>query len=110
LGEVRDVATDPQGRIYVAEGFYARVQRYSADGEFEVGWPVPTAGFFALRTTSDGQLQVATARGNKLLTYTADGQLVSEGTHDGRLAQEFAAENETTGGLAARGGPAAARC
>jgi hypothetical protein len=104
LGEVHDVATDSRGRIYVAEGFYARVQRYSPGGEFELGWSVPTGGVFALRTTPDDHVQVATARANKLLTYNADGQLVSATTHDGKMSQEFASETETTGDYAVRRG------
>ena len=99
LGVVRDVATDSRGRIYVAVGMYSRVQRYSPDGQFEVGWSVPTAGFFALRTTPDDRVQVAAARANKLLTYSPDGELLdSQVSLKDDLSPEFASERETTGG------------
>jgi hypothetical protein len=105
LGDLRDVAVDPAGRIYVADEFHSRVQRYAPDGEFQLGWPVPTAGVFALRTTADGRVLVATARANKLLTYDADGRLL-----DGRYGlkedryPEFVSEAETTGPYAVRRG------
>jgi hypothetical protein len=108
LGDVEDVAVDSQGRIYVGTGFLAhRVQRYSPGGEFECGWPVPTSGAFAMRTTPDGWVLVATARGKKLLTYSGDGELQFEATYDWRkenLLGEFASETETTGPYAVRRG------
>src|SRR5688572_3677847 len=48
LGHLEDVAVDSQGRIFVAEGLFHRIQRYARDGKFERGWFVPTAGAFAL--------------------------------------------------------------
>lgn len=104
LGDVRDVAVDSRGRIYVADTFCHRVQRYSAEGRFELGWFVPTAGVFALRTTDHDQLQVATARANKLLTYTGDGWVQSRNEWGEDRYSEYLAERETTGHFAIGGG------
>jgi hypothetical protein len=76
FGDLQDVAVDAHGRIYVAEGLYHRVQRYSPEGNFQCGWFVPTSGAFALRATTDDRILVATARANKLLTYDSEGQLL----------------------------------
>jgi len=105
FGDLDDVAVDSKGRIYVADGFHSRVQRYSPDGEFERGWYVPTSGVFALRTAANDEVHVATARANKLLKYNSDGDLLS-GQY--RLKedyyQEYESETETTGPYAVRGG------
>jgi hypothetical protein len=45
LGDPTDVAVDSQGRIYIAENFCHRVQRYSPVGKFERGWFVDTSGY-----------------------------------------------------------------
>ena len=105
LGKAGDVAVDSRGRIYVAEDFHHRVQRYSPDGEFERGWSVPTAGVFALRTTADDRVVVATARANKLLTYDRDGGLLG-GLYNQKedRYREYASETETTGPYAVRRG------
>ena len=105
LSDPLDVAVDSKGRIYVADGMYSRVQRYSPEGQFQLGWFVPTAGVFALKTLEDDRVQVATARANKLLTYSADGEPLTalywqQTDHYG----EFAKEQTTTGGYLVRGG------
>jgi hypothetical protein len=105
INDIADVAVDSQGRIYVADSFHSRVQRYSPDGEFEHGWFVPTSGVFALRTTANDEVKVATARANKLLKYNIDGELL-----DGEYwlkedyYQEYASETETSGPYAIRRG------
>ncbi len=77
LSDVNDVAVDSQGRIYVMIGAYHRIQRYSAEGEFQLGWHIPTAGASAICTTPDDRVKVAAARRNKLFEYTCDGRLLS---------------------------------
>ena len=105
LSDPRDVAVDSQGRIYVAEGMYSRVQRYSPEGQFQLGWFVPTAGVFSLKTREGDRVQVATARANKVLTYSADGYLIT-GLYwqDTDHYLEFANEQTTTGGYVVRRG------
>ena len=66
---------------------------------------MPTSGAFALRTTSDDRVQVATARANKLLTYSCDGKLLT-GQY-GRNENDFesyASEMETRSKYSARRG------
>jgi hypothetical protein len=104
FGDLIDVAVDDQGRIYVADGFYSRVQRYSASGEFERGWFADTAGVFALRTTATGLVEVATARANKLLTYTPDGQLLSD-VRGPRLYSTYADDRTKAGPYKVKRGP-----
>jgi hypothetical protein len=105
LGDVSDVAVDSAGHIYVAENFHHRVQRCSPDGKFELGWFVPTGGFYGLRTTADDRVEVATARANKFITYSRDGRLLTLNAWQKQdRAQEFASETQTTGGYIVRGG------
>lgn len=101
---LEDVAVDARGRIYVADPFYHRIQKYSADGVFERGWKVQTSGAFALRTTAQDRVVVATARGNKRLTYDCDGNLLEalEGL-DVDECDAYANETETTGHYAVMG-------
>jgi hypothetical protein len=104
LSHVADVAVDSHGRIYVAESFFQRIQRYSPEGRFERGWFVPTSGVFALRTTADDRVKVATARASKLLTYSPDGQLLDAiewGKYN--YYAEYEGELETTGRMVIRG-------
>jgi len=105
LGNPHDVAVDSHGRIYLAEGFSHRIQRYSPKGQFELGWFVPTAGLFGLRTAPDDRVQVATERSNKLLVYSSDGQLLSSERYRKEYeARDFISETETTGGYTIRNG------
>lgn len=108
FGDLEDVAVDSRGRIYVGEGLHgARVQRYSPEGEFERGWFVPTSGAFALRTTPDGRVQVATIRGRELLTYTSDGDLLDSqhwSLQKEDRYSEFSSETDTTGPYVIRRG------
>ncbi|MFT3784818.1 MAG: hypothetical protein QM770_01460 [Tepidisphaeraceae bacterium] len=77
LFSVDDVTTDERGQMYVANGFYQRVQRYSATGQFERGWNIPAAGgMFRFTIANAGIVQVVTARTDQRLTYNVDGELV----------------------------------
>jgi hypothetical protein len=73
LCDLRDVAVDSRGRIYVLDAFHGRVQRYSPDGEFQRGWFVLRSKVYALHVTADDRVIV---RANKLLTYSSDGELL----------------------------------
>ena len=78
FGDHLAIASDQLGKIYVGDGYYGRVQRYSSKGEFELGWFVKTGGgVFILRSIDKNRLEVAAAR-EGLLTYSSDGRLLSE--------------------------------
>lgn len=84
FGQLADVAVDADGRIYVAEAFNSRIQRYSRSGAFELGWFVPAyGGAFRITDIGEGYIIVATLRGNQGLTYTASGQLQSASEREG---------------------------
>ena len=103
LGNPTNVVVDSKGRIYVAEGAYARVQRYSADGQFERGWWVSEGAFhFALRIMPDDFVQVATAA-DYLVTYSPDGELISNRRTRGEgLVAKFETDTTTSGGYEVR--------
>ena len=93
LGHPVNAAVDSKDRIFVAENFHHRVQRYSSNGNFEMGWFVPTSGAFALRTISDDRVQIATARANKLLTYSCDLLMVADVLPLGGIRGSYTAGN-----------------
>ncbi len=76
LGDPDGAFVDSRGRIYVGDGFYFRVQRYSPDGAFERGWFVP--GIIALRVSNADQVEVATRSANRVQTYDTEGRLLRD--------------------------------
>jgi hypothetical protein len=78
LGDLRGVAVDSQGNIYVGTLFYCRVQAYDANGRYRYGRFLRTAGgALRMRVNSDDRLEVATARTDLLYTFAGDGRLIS---------------------------------
>ena len=77
LGDPDSVDTDATGRIYVTDGFYKRVQRFTPSGDFEFGWYIDAAGPFRLRVLKDATIEVAVAKAESVLVYTADGRLAT---------------------------------
>lgn len=64
LGHICDMAVDETGRIYCAAGPYARVQVYSAEGEFIRGIPSRSrgGGVTHIEIDSEGLLHIAISR------------------------------------------------
>lgn len=77
LGDPESVDTDAAGSIYVAEGFYHRVQRYSPTGDFEIGWHIKAVGPFRLRVMPDSTIEVAVAKARSVFVYASDGKPVT---------------------------------
>jgi hypothetical protein len=77
LGDPDSVDTNARGRIYVSESFYKHVQRFSRDGEFEVGWRVDANGPFRLRAMPDSTVEVAVAKARSVFVYASDGKPVA---------------------------------
>ena len=102
--DLKDVAVDSQGRIYVLDAFHGRVQRYSPDGQFQRGWimPMSFSKVSGLRITPDDRVIV---RAKKLLTYSSDGELLEINEHKPEDRQgRLASETEPTGPYAVRRG------
>ena len=78
LGDADSADTDAAGRVYVTDGFYKRVQRFSPAGDFELGWHIVGAvGPFRLRTGPDSTIEVAAAKARSVFVYSADGEFLT---------------------------------
>jgi hypothetical protein len=76
LGDPESIAVDRGGRIYLALGFYGRVQQYDADGYFLRNWPVDSSGgaFAVAIDPASDNLIVTIARGHRQFTFSHDGR------------------------------------
>jgi hypothetical protein len=90
------LTVDSLGRIYVGDNFHSRIQRYSATGQFQLGWFVDADGIFVVRTNKDDRVEVALARREGLLTYATDGHLLSQ-VRDDDAYSRYSALPETSG-------------
>src|SRR4051812_42500387 len=78
LGDPDSADTDAAGRIYVTDGFYHRVQRFSPAGGFELGWHIPGAvGPFRIRTAPNSTVEVAVAKADSVFVYSSDGEFLT---------------------------------
>jgi hypothetical protein len=76
LGNPTGIAMDSTGRVYVGSHSYRRVQRYSADGQFERAWHVPV-GKGEWRMSIDGAERLRLVVGNRSFYHIDDnGRLV----------------------------------
>jgi hypothetical protein len=65
--------TAPNGRVFVANVYSGRVQRYGPDG-FEQGFFVDwRGGVFDIGVSPPGQVLICSARAHALITYSQDG-------------------------------------
>jgi hypothetical protein len=79
LGDLEGIAVDSEGNIYCGLQFYSRIQVYDAKGNFIYGKFIDSAGgAFRIRINNDDQLEVATARNDKLYIFERGGTLVKE--------------------------------
>ena len=69
------IATDQNGRVYVADRSNSRVQVFDENGNFLDMWPNINSPF-ALQVSSDGYLWVADGATNKMLKYDLTGRLM----------------------------------
>ena len=79
LSDIQDMAVDSQGRTYLASAFYSRIQRYDAQGRFQLGWAAQSEGgplTVALKG-NDTIVSEAERRGS-LLLFDLDGHLLAE--------------------------------
>ena len=77
-GYVRGVITTPGGKHVVPLWPSGRVQIYDSQWHFVRGWNVDAwGGVFEVQCSSDGMIEVLTARGDRLYRFTEEGQLIS---------------------------------
>ena len=69
------IATDQNGRVYVADRSNSRVQVFDENGNFLDVWPNINSPF-ALQVSSDGYLWVADGATMKMLKYDLTGKLI----------------------------------
>jgi hypothetical protein len=87
---------DSEGNIYCGLQFYSRVQVYDAEGNFNYGKFIDSAGgAFRIRINNNDQLEVATARNDKLYLFARDGTLVNELSDVGHYFRNFGQTGET---------------
>lgn len=73
--------TDARGRTFVPLRSVGRIQVYDANWRFQHGWAVRAAGGrFKLRLTPSGDVEVHTARGDRLFVFDTSGRLLREDT------------------------------
>ena len=87
--EPKGIATSPDDRLYVVDMRNHRVQRFSADGEFEIAWGAygdidlgtGTPGTFkepwGIAIGSDGSVFVADTWNHRIQKFTADGEFIT---------------------------------
>lgn len=96
LGDLRGIAVDTEGNIYCGLRFYSRIQVYDAKGQFLYGKFIDSSGgAFRIRINEDDQLEVATARTDKLFLFKKDGTLVRELSQVGHYFSDFGSTGET---------------
>jgi len=96
LGCLEGIAVDSEGNIYCGLQFYNRVQVYDAEGKFIYGKFIDSAGgTFRIRINENNQLEVATARNDKLYLFEKDGTLINELSNVGHYFYDFGETGKT---------------
>ena len=96
LGDLQGIAVDSDGNIYCGVQYYSRVQVYDSEGNYIRGTFIDSAGgAFRIRINPDDQLEVATARNDKLYRFGKGGTLLTELSDVGYYFQEFGKSSET---------------
>jgi hypothetical protein len=96
LGDLEGIAVDSEGNIYCGLQFYSRIQVYDAEGRYIYGKFINSAGgAFRIRINQNDQLEVATARNDKLYIFAKDGTLVRELSEVGHYFRNFGKTGET---------------
>jgi hypothetical protein len=95
MGDPAGIAVDNKGNIYVALGFYYRIQKYSPEGMFLKGWP-SNDNNPRIQISADDQLEVASYHKNSpdtLRSFDSEGNITSQKVIDGCYA-EFGKDTE----------------
>ncbi len=96
LGELKGIAVDSDGNIYCGTWYYSRVQVYDSEGNYIRGTFVDSAGgAFRIKINRNDELEVATARNDKLYRFGKEGTLVTELSDAHHYFDEFGEIGET---------------
>ena len=96
LGDLSGIAVDSEGHIYCGLQFFSRVQVYDADGKFLYSvYANSSGGAFRIRINEDDQLEVATARNDKLYCFDKNGNLVRQLSWVGHYFSDFGKTGES---------------
>lgn len=77
MGDIKSIAVDSKGRIYCADGSDCRLQVFSSDGQFLIGWFVPIAnGEIQISVTNNNYLRVDNISYKKTYIYNSHGRLI----------------------------------
>lgn len=98
LGEVRGIAVDSTGHIYLAIHGYSRIQVYDRYSYFLKGWFVETGGgHFDIWTDDNDQLHAVISRPDTQDTFDPNGQLLERKKI--KSFEEYSLLSERAGGL-----------
>jgi hypothetical protein len=96
MGDLQGIAVDSEGRIYCGLQYFSRVQVYDSEGEFLYNvYTDSSRGAFRIRINENDQLEVATARNDKLYLYDKNGYLINEQSDVGHYFSDFGMTGET---------------
>lgn len=95
FGDLKGIAVDSKGNIYCGLPPYSRVQVYNKDGKYIYGkFFDSNGGAFRIRINNNDQLEVATARNDKLYVFE-NSNLINELSNVGYFYDEFGKAGET---------------
>jgi DNA-binding beta-propeller fold protein YncE len=87
----RALSAGRDGRVYVVDKS-ARVQRFSPDGQFELGWTMPekqSGKPVGLHVADDGRVFVADTHYHRVIVYSAEGTELAQFGRPGQNDGEF---------------------
>ena len=96
FGALGGIAVDSDGNIYCGLQYYSRVQVYDSEGDYIRGIFVDrSGGVFRIRINQNDELEVATARNDKLYRFGKEGTLVTKLSGVPHYFDEFGEIGET---------------
>ena len=84
LADVKGIDINRDGKLFVASGFYSRIQMYNPQGEFVRGWFLTHIGGGAIkiRINDNNEVEVAGLRGDAVEVFDESGRLLKYKKYD----------------------------
>jgi hypothetical protein len=78
LAHVAGIDVNREGNLFVASGFYSRIQVYNPNGEFVRGWFLDDTGggHLKIRISNENEVEIAVVRGRKIDVFDENGGLL----------------------------------